>query len=172
MIPTYTYAIKNKIITDYLGTNLAILLINNPNLGMTDTPTADQLEARRNFDASNLLTFEIGTPALNGYRRDLILNSEITPTVINSNQTEAIIEAHFTAVGNNFQPATHVVALRGADLTGANELTNGNNRGSTAGTIIFIEPIQNIVSPNTPLIIQQGTTFTYNFRLINATEVI
>lgn len=172
MIPTYTYAIKNKVITDYLGTNLAIILINNINLGMTDTPTIDQLDARRNFTAANLLNFEIGTPILNGYRRDLILNSEIIPVTINSNQTEANIEAEFTAVGGPFQPVTHVVALRGAELTGANPLTNGNNRGSTNGTIIFIEPIQNIVSPNTPLIVQQGTTFSYSFKLINATEVI
>jgi hypothetical protein len=172
MIPTYTYAIKNKIITDYLGSNLAIILINNPNLGMTDTPTIDQLEARRNFTASNLINFEIGATALNGYRRFLVSNTAITPTNISTNQTEATLQADFTADGGNFNPITHVIALRGANITGANPLTNGNNRGDVSGTILFIEPVNNVISPNTPLIVQVGTTFNYTFKLISATEVI
>lgn len=172
MIPTYTYAIKNKIITDYLGSNLAIILINNPNLGMTDTPTLDQLEARRNFTASNLINFEIGANLLKGYRRFLVSNSAITTNNISVNQTEANLQADFTAVGGDFDPITHVVALRGANITGANPLSNGNNRGDTNGTILFIEPIENLVSPNTPLVIPETTTFNYTFKLISATEVI
>lgn len=172
MIPTYTYEIKNKIIKDYLGANLAVALINNINLGLTDAPSNQQLEARKLFVTSSLVDFEIGASALNGYSRNLILNSTINPLISSPNQTETTLQATFTAVGGNFNPATHVVVLRGANISGANPITNGNNRGDTNGTIIFIEPINNILNPGTPFILQEGITFTYNFKLINATEVI
>lgn len=172
MVPTYTYEIKHKIIKDYLGANLAVALINNINLGLTDAPSNEELEARKLFIANSLVDFEIGDSVLNGYRRNLISNSSINPIIISPNQTEVSLQATFTAIGGNFNPATHVVVLRGANINAANPITNGNNRGDTNGTIIFIEPINNILNPGTPFILQEGITFNYNFKLINATEII
>jgi len=171
MIPTYTYAIKEKLLVDYLGSNLIIALISNINLGITDTPNAAQLEARRNYATSNLINEEIGNVSLKGYKRHLIPNNTIVTQVISSNQTETTLNASFTAFGDNFDPFTHIVVLRGANITGAST-SNGNNRGDIVGTIIFIEPVNNVLAPFTPYTLLEGSTFNYTFKLVNATQVI
>lgn len=171
MIPTYTYAIKEKIIKDYLGGNLVIALINNSNMGQTDLPSSTQLDIRRSYTSLNLGINEIGASNLNGYKRYIILNSTINPLITSVSKTEVDLTASFTASGGNFDPITHVVVLRGANITGASN-TNGNNRGDTTGTIIFIEPVLNSLNPGTPLIIQSGITFNYNFKLASSDEII
>ncbi len=171
MIPTYTYAIKENLIKDYLGANLVIALINNINLGITDTPSSTQLQARQNYDINNLISNEIGGTNLNGYRRFVVINNTITTNNISNTITESNLTATFTASGGNFDAFTHIIAIRGANLTNATNV-NGNNRGDTNGTIIFIEPVFNTFTPGTSLILQDGITFTYNFKLTSSDEVI
>jgi hypothetical protein len=172
MIPTYSYAIKAGIINNYLGANLAIALINNVALGITDTPTNTELEARRNFRTLDLFNFEIGVASLNGYHRQFVPPFEITPTPVTSEQTETEITVIFTASGGDFEPFTHIVALRGANTVGANPITNGNNRADTNGTIIWVEPVDNVVDPGQPLILSNGSSFNYTFKLISAAELV
>jgi hypothetical protein len=171
MIPTYTYAIKEKIIKDYLGSNLVVLLINNNNLGITDAPSSTQLEARQNYNINNLATQEIGAANLNGYKRHVILNNSIVPNIISPTLTEVNLTASFTAVGGNFDLFSHIVVLRGANLTNITTL-NGNNRGDTTGTIVYIEPVQNTANPGLPLLLQPGITYNYSFKLLSSDEVI
>jgi len=172
MIPTYTYAIKAGIINNYLGANLAVALISNTNLGITDTPTATELEARKNFTAADLFEFEIGVTNLNGYARILVPALDINPAPVNVDQTEAEISVSFTASGGDFEPFSHIVVLRGASTVGADPILNGNNRGDTNGTIVFIEPVDNTLNPGNPLILANGISYNYIFKLISAAEVI
>lgn len=172
MIPTYSYAIQSGIINNYLGANLAIALINNSNLGITDTPTLTELEARKNFTTQDLLNFEIGATNFNGYSRVFIPPSNINPIVVSSTQTEVELNAIFTAVDGDFEPFSHIVVLRGANTIGADPLLNANNRGDISGTIIFIEPVNNNLNPGTPLILSEGISYNYTFKLISAAEVI
>ena len=172
MIPTYTYNIKADIINSYLGSNLAIVLVNNSALAITDTPTAQELEARRNFTATDLFSYEIGASALNGYARKLLTPIDINPVVISTTLTEAEISVSFTASGGDMDAFTHIVALRGANITNADALLNGNNRGDTNGTIIFVEPVENLVNPGTALTVLNGNSFNYTFKLVSASETI
>ena len=172
MIPTYTYAIKAGIINNYLGANLAIALINNSNLGITDTPTATELEARKNFTTTDLFSFEIGVTNFNGYARILVPALDINPTPVTVDQTEAELTVTFTASGGDFEPFSHIVVLRGANTVGADPILNGNNRGDTNGTIVFIEPVDNILNPGNPLTLTNGISYNYTFKLISAAEVI
>lgn len=171
MIPTYTYAIKDKIIKDYFGANLVAALINNNNLGITDAPSSTQLAARQNYNINNLVTNEIGALNLNGYQRQIIPNNTITPTIISNTLTEVNLNVSFTAVGGNFDLFTHIVVIRGANLTNAT-IINGNNRGDINGTIIFIEPVNNITTPGSPILLQDGITFNYSFKLLSSDDVI
>lgn len=172
MIPTYTYAIKAGIISNYLGANLAVALINNPNLGITDTPTTAELEARKNFSTTSLFNFEIGEVNLNGYARALVTSSNISPSVVTPDQTEANITVTFTADGGSFDPFSHLVVLRGANTVGADATLNGNNRGDTNGTIIFIEPVENTINPGTPLVLDRGISYNYSFKLVSSAQVL
>ena len=172
MIPTYSYAIKAGIINNYLGANLAIALINNSALGITDTPTANELEARRNFRTIDLFNFEIGATAFNGYARQFVLPGQISPSPVTPEQTEAEITVTFTASGGDFEAFTHIVAIRGANTVGADPILNGNNRADTNGTIIFVEPVDNTLNPGQPLILTNGITYNYTFKLISAAEVV
>ena len=172
MIPTYSYAIKAGIINNYLGANLAVALINNSNLGITDTPTAAELESRKNFTTTDLFNFEIGTTNLNGYARVLVPSLDINPSVVTVDQTEAEINVVFTASGGDFEPFSHIAVLRGANTVGADAILNGNNRGDTNGTIIFIEPVENTLNPGTPLVLTDGISYNYSFKLVSAAEVI
>ena len=171
-IPTYTYNIKSELIKNYLGANLVVCLINNSALGITDTPSATELEARKNFLATDIPTYEIGGTTLNGYARFIVLNSSITPVAVTGDRTEAPISASFTASGGDMDAFSHIVVLRGANLTGADPGLNGNNRGDTTGTIVLVEPVDNLASPGNPLVITDTTTFNYNFTLISSSETV
>lgn len=171
-IPTYTYLIKESIIKNYLGSNLVIALINNSNLGITDTPTAQELEARRNLTMTDIFNTEIGGTSLNGYARAIILNNTITTTVVNGELTESELTVSFTASGGDMEAFSHIVAIRGANVTGADPILNGNNRGDTNGSIIFVEPVDNLSNPGNPLVVLNGATFGYTFKLISSSELV
>jgi len=171
-IPTYTYIIKENLIKNYLGSNLVVALINNPNLGITDTPTAEESEARRNLTMTDVFNTEIGGTNLNGYARAIILNNTINTTVVNTELTEAELNVLFTANGGDMEAFSHIVVIRGANITGADPILNGNNRGDTNGTIIFVEPVNNISNSGNPLTILDGTTFDYTFKLMSSSETV
>lgn len=171
-IPTYTYSIKDNIIRNYLGSNLVVALINNPNLGITDTPNNQEAEARRNLTMTDIFNTEIGSLSLNGYARAIIVNNTITTNRINTNLTEAELNVSFTATNGDIEPFSHIVAIRGANIIGADPTLNGNNRGDTNGIIIFVEPVTNPINPGTPLSILNGSTFDYTFKLISSAEPV
>lgn len=171
-IPTYTYLIKESIIKNYLGSNLVIALINNSNLGITDTPTAQELEARRNLTMTDIFNTEIGNISLNGYARAIILNNTITTNIVNGDLTESELNVSFTASGGDMEAFSHIVAIRGANVTGADPVLNGNNRGDTNGSIIFVEPVDNLSNPGSPLVVLNGSTFDYTFKLISSSELV
>ena len=169
MIPTYTDAIKQGIIQDYLGSNLVVLLINAASLGITDTPTVVQLEARRDYTMVQVFSTEIGATVLNGYARQIVAPIDITVTQPTDELSEAEITVTFTANGGDMDAFSHFVVVRGADLTGADPVLNGNNRGNTIGDIIFIEPVDNAGSP---LVLTDGTSLEYTFKLIASSETV
>jgi len=171
-IPTYTYLIKENLIKNYLGSNLVVALVSNTNLGITDTPTAIEAEARRNLTMTDVFNTEIGGTALNGYARAIILNNTINTTVVNTELTESELNVSFTASGGDMDPFSHIVVIRGANVTGADPILNGNNRGDTNGTIIFVEPVDNIANPGNPLTVLNGATFDYTFKLISSSETV
>lgn len=171
-IPTYTYLIKENIIKNYLGSNLVVALINNSNLGITDTPTAQESEARRNLTMTDVFNTEIGNTSLNGYARALILNNSISTNVVNESLTETELTVSFTASGGDMEPFSHIVVIRGANITSADPVLNGNNRGDTNGNIIFVEPVDNFSNPGNPLVILNGATFDYTFKLVSSSELV
>lgn len=171
-IPTHTYAIKENIIKNYLGSNLVVVLINNANLGITDTPTAQEQESRATLTMTDVFNTEVGSTSLNGYARAIVSSSSIVTSVINTQLTEAEINVSFTATGGDIEAFSHIVVIRGATVTNADPLLNGNNRGDTNGNIIFVEPVTNTSNPGFSLSIVNGTTFDYTFKLINSSESI
>lgn len=172
MIPTYTTAIKQSIIETYFGNNLVIALVNRPSLGITDTPTVDEVAARQAFNMTDVFDSEIGATTLNGYARQIVLPADINVTVIDTERSEAEITVTFSAVGGNMDAFSHLVAIRAADLVGADPILNGNNRGSSVGEVIFVEPVDNPVLPGSAFSIPDAADYDYTFKLIASSEVV
>lgn len=166
MIPTYTNQIKREIIESFLGSNLVVALVNYPNAGLSDTPTTQELAARKNFGMTNVFNTEIGRTNMNGYARQIVEDLSIETL---STLTKAEVEVSFTAEGGNFDPFTHIVLIKDADLSNADPATNGNNRGSTVGSVIYIEPVNN---QSQPLILTNNLTFNYSFSLNIASQLL
>lgn len=167
MIPTYTYAIKEEIIQTCFGNNLIIALINNSTLGITDTPTGSELEARRNFTMTDVFDFEL--TVTNGYARYIVPAIDVDVVIVDTELSRADITASFTASGGDMPEFSHIVVIANADIIGADPILNGNNRGNTIGTIVFIEPVDNA---GVPLTITNGTTFEYDFALLTSSELV
>lgn len=160
MIPTFSDQIKTDILTNYLGSNLVVGLINYPALGLTDAPTTTEVNLRRTLDISNIDTYEIGRNNLNNYKRQIV---NITSSDIVGDVTkQALITIEFEAIGGDFEEATHIIAIRGAKISNATT-NNGNNRGSTQGVIIFVEPLK-----NAPFTLVEDTVFEYSFTLVSS----
>lgn len=160
MIPTFTNKIKENLLTDFLGLNLVIALINYPELGLTDSITNEQLNLRSNLTLDNISEYEIGKFSLNGYKRQIVnFNSSL---ISGENVKQVITTVEFEANGADFEPATHIIAIQGARLSNA-EPENGNNRGDGQGTIIYVEPIN-----NAPLVVAENTVFEYTATFISS----
>lgn len=172
MIPTYTTSIRESIIENFFANNLVIALISRPSLGITDTPTAAELAARQALNMTDIFNAEIGAVQLNGYHRNIVGSGDINVVVIDTETSEAEITVTFTANGGTMDSFSHIVAIRSADLTGADPVLNGNNRGSTLGEVIFVEPVNNAASPGSALSLSDGTSFDYTFKLISSAEAI
>ena len=156
MIPTFTNIIKEKLITEFLGNNLVIALINYPELGLTDGPSQTEAELRRNFTTDQINLYELTNT---DYKRSIIT---VDPNlIIGENVKKVLVTAEFEAFDTSFSEATHVVAIQKANLVNASA-SNGNNKGDTQGNIIFVEPIK-----NAPFVIQANSVFEYNFTLIS-----
>jgi hypothetical protein len=151
MIPTITKEIKTYFITQTIGYNLVAFLINKPTLGVTTSPTNDELLLRENLSMTTAVAQEINST---GYKRALI-QIDSTNIVYSNGEATLSVTATFTAPSTNaLGPFTHVVWARGANLTGANS-GNGNNRGNTTGTVYKVETV-NLA----PLTLQAGATFS------------
>ena len=162
MIPTFSNKIKTEILSNYLGSNLVIGLINYPELGLTDSPTQEELDLRRSLSTDNIDNYEIGKVDLNNYSRQIVtINSS---EVIGDVTKKFLATVEFEAIDADFEEATHIIAITGAKISEGTE-ENGNNRGNPQGTIIFVEPLK-----NAPFILQQGTSFEYSFTLISNIE--
>lgn len=165
MIPTYTNAIRKAIIDDYISANLVAALINYPSLGLTDSPSATELAARRQLDLSNISTVEIGGTNLNGYARQIITLPAATDNSAEEVSSSTTLVT-FTASGGDLDPFTHIILITGADLTGASP-ANGNNRGNNTGTIVYAEP-----AVNAPVTVLDGLNFQYNFSVLQASKTL
>lgn len=161
MTPTKTVEYLTYLLTNGIGSNLVSYLINMPSLGITDTPTDDQLLLRQQLTMVNAVAQELSGA---GYKRNL-LSISTGSIVYTSNTITVPVVSTFTNSGGNIGPFTHICYARGANITGANS-TNGNNRGDTTGTLIQVEPVT-----SAPLTIAQNVnfihtaTFTFNVSL-------
>ena len=165
MIPTYSDDIRKLILDSFISSNLVAILINNPALGLTDTPNATELDLRRTLDLTTIAAIEIGGTALNGYARQIITLPAATDDVPNEVSSSTTSVA-FTASGGDFDDFTHILLVTGADLVGAAP-ANGNNRGSTVGTVVYVEP-----AVSAPVTLLDGQTFNYNFTLNLASKAL
>ena len=145
MTTTITRELKTYFITNAIGYNLVALLVNMPSLGITNSPTNDQLLLRENLTMATAVAQEvvIGT----SYKRHIV-TVDSTNIIYSNGQASVNVTASFTPLAstNTIGPFTHVIWARGANLIGANTL-NGNNRGDTTGTIWKIQPV--LAAPQT-----------------------
>ena len=155
MIPQYTTEFKQ----DYLNQisyNLTAFLISKPSLGLTDAPTLPQLAARKALTMAVAAASEI--TATNGYERFFIDTVEAIDNV--DGTSEFTVTSTFTPdASTSLAPFTHICYAYNTAVIGATSL-NGNNRGSTVGTLIKVEPI--ISAPLTvtsPAVFTHTTTF-------------
>ncbi|MFO0089607.1 MAG: hypothetical protein ACK518_02165 [bacterium] len=140
-------------IINYTTSNLVALLINRPELGLSNSPTLPQLEARLNLNMTTAVTWELNQAT---YSRAIVTNPIINlPT---SNVLTAELTASVSFNGT-IGPFTHIVFTRGANVAGANP-ANGNNRGSNQGTIVWIEAVL-----SAPLTVTAPATYTYTLTM-------
>lgn len=155
MIPQYTTEFKQ----DYLNQisyNLTAFLILKPSLGLNDAPTLPQLAARKALTMTTASVDEIAVT--NGYERVFIDTVEIIDNV--DGTSEFTVISTFTPDADEaLAPFTHICYAYNTAVLGATSI-NGNNRGSSVGTLIKVEPI--IAAPLTitsPAVFTHTTTF-------------
>lgn len=130
--------------------NMVAILINYPELGLS-LPSSSQLTLIRNLTMTSVAQRELTNAG--GYKRHIV--SPTAPAITNDTYSVTVTSA-FTATTTNFNSATHIVYVRGANLTGANS-SNGNNIGSNIGTVILVEPIE-----AAPYTVVAGVTFNHS----------
>lgn len=139
MTATITKEIREFFITDTIGYNLVAFLINMPSLGNTDTPTNDEILNRENLTMATASAQEVSGTS---YARHIATINPADIVEDNNGNFSVTVSATFTPTdGNPIGPVTHVVWARGANLVGADPITNGNNRGDTTGTAYKVEPL-------------------------------
>lgn len=156
MTATITKEIKTYFITNTIGYNLVALLINRPTLGITNSPTNDQLLLRENLTMATAVDQEVSST---GYQR-YIATVDSEDIVYSNGQATVNVTATFTAPTNSsIGPFTHIVWTRGANLIGATS-ANGNNRGNTNGTIWKVELVNQVANTEQALTLQAGATYS------------
>jgi hypothetical protein len=138
---------------NYTSTNLVALLINRPELGLSSSPTLTQLEARLSLTMEDAVAWELTQSA---YSRAIVTSPVIMLPTSTTLTAELIATVTFSGI---IGPFTHILFTRGANVAGANA-GNGNNRGSSNGTIIWIDSVV-----SAPLTITTPATFVYTLNL-------
>ena len=159
MTTTVAKELKTYFINNTIGYNLVALLINMPSLGVTSSPTNDQLLLRENLTMATAVAQEVAVGT--SYKRHIVqFDSE--DIVYSNGQATISVTATFTPLTatNSIGNFTHVVWARGANLVGATDL-NGNNRGDTTGTIWKVQSV--LAAPITityPIVFNSTTDIT------------
>ena len=137
MIPTPSKDILQDFGEHYVNLGLGALLIQRPELGLTDTPNAQELKLRRESTLQDLIPYEVGGIMLNGYKRCFINRPGVTYT-----NTSVVLDflVEWEAINRPMGPFTHYVLCKGLNkFQGGTK--NGNNRGSVDGTVLGIQPV-------------------------------
>lgn len=137
MIPTTSINILKDFGEHYVSLGLGALLVQMPELGLTDTPNAQELKLRRESTLQDLIPYEVGGIMLNGYKRCFIDKPNITYTT-----TSVILDflLEWEAIGKPMGPFTHYVLCKNLNKFRAG-VRNGNNRGSYEGVVLGIQPV-------------------------------
>lgn len=138
MLPTYCTEITSDILTEYVKVNLVAILINDPSLGLTDTPTAVELNLRKTLTMDYVITKELTLTG--GYSRAICTVDSIEVENEN-NRSRLFIRASFNPTGV-YEEATHIVYVTHANLVGANPEFNGNNRADNKGSVVKVVPLE------------------------------
>lgn len=138
---------------NYTNTNLVAFLINRPELGISNSPTLSQLEERLSLTMPDAVAWELTNTS---YSRSIITAPIVNLPTSTTLSAELIANATFSGT---IGPFTHIVFARGANIAGAN-LANGNNKGSSQGTIIWIDAVT-----SAPISITPPATYTYTLTL-------
>jgi len=179
MITTTSREILESLIKEYLTEGLGCFLIYLPELGLDDTPNEMEYERRKALTMGEAVNYEIGKYSLNGYSRYIFLESEIdikiTKTLIS-----LTVKPFFQAVGDYMEPFTHICLARGMN---SGSISNGNNRGSSIGTLILTKPVPTNILPSIPgrfdipsgslaLYLANGTRYETDISLVLSTRNI
>lgn len=157
MISTYSIDLPIKLITDYISFNVVAILVNDSELGLTDTPSPLEVIRRTNLDMFRVISKEISTNG--GYARS-ICNVDTPIADASQNQASTTIRASFTPTGL-YDPCTHIVYVTNASLVGADPQANGNNRGNVEGIVIKVAPLE-----QAPLQFDNPVTYNFNTNVI------
>lgn len=137
MIPTLSKDILEDFGHHYVNLGLGALLVQRPELGLTDTPTAQELKLRKESTLEDLIPYEVGGIMLNGYKRCFI---ERPNTTFTSNSVVLDFLVQWEAINRPMGPFTHYVLCKNLNKFRAGT-KNGNNRGDTSGVIIGVQPV-------------------------------
>lgn len=137
MIPTVSTDLLKDFGEHYINLGLGAILVQRPELGLTDTPTAQELKLRRESSLEDLVPYEVGGIMLNGYKRHFIERPGITYT---SNSVILDFLVEWEAINRPMGPFTHYVLCKNLNKFMAGT-KNGNNRGSPEGVILGVQPV-------------------------------
>jgi hypothetical protein len=130
----YTRALFSFLLSQ-INTNLVVILINRPQLGIGTVLTPAEIDARLNITMAQAALWEISS-----YSRFIVTTPIITIPTRTAPTASLVATATFTPSGGPIGPFTHALVVRGANLVGASP-ANGNNRGSNVGTVVHIETV-------------------------------
>lgn len=157
MTVTITKELKTYFITDTIGYNLVALLINMPSLGVTNSPTNDQLLLRENLTMTTAVAQEV---ADTDYKRHIVIFDSEDIAYSNGQATISVTATFTPTNGNPIGDFTHVVWARGANLVGATN-GNGNNRGDITGTIWKVQSVNSApITITYPVVFSSTTDIT------------
>lgn len=157
MISNYSIDLPINIITQYLSFNVVAILINDPELGLTDNPSPAEVIRRTNLDMNRVISKEITLTG--GYSR-AICTVDVPIADVSQQSASTTIRASFTPSAL-FNPCTHVVYVSQANLIGADPQANGNNRGDSEGVVLKVAPLE-----FAPIQLDSPITYQFNTNLI------
>lgn len=137
MIPTSSRDILKDFGEYYINLGLGAILVQRPELGLTDTPNAQELKLRKDSTLKDLVPYEVGGVNLNGYKRCFINKPSVKYT-----NTSVILDflVEWEAINRPMGPFTHYVLCKNLNKFQGGP-KNGNNRGSAEGIVLGIQPV-------------------------------